>query len=150
KFRSCSASLEVRARTGVEFMRHDPHRRVMTMRAAFVVALTALVLVPSFVRSQDLAAAISDREFWRIVTEFSEPGGRFQLQYMSNEYSLQYVIPSLKEGIRPGGVYVGVGTEQNFTYIAALQPKLAFIIDIRRDNMLEHLMYKALFELSSD
>jgi hypothetical protein len=122
----------------------------MTKRAAFVVMLTALVLVPSFVRSEDLPTAITDREFWRIVTEFSEPGGRFQLQYMSNEDSLQYVIPSLKEAIRPGGVYVGVGTEQNFTYVSALQPKLAFIVDIRRDNMLEHLMYKALFELSSD
>jgi hypothetical protein len=47
-------------------------------------------------------------------------------------------------------VYVGVGPEQNFTYIAAIQPRMAFIVDVRRDNMLEHLMYKALFEVSSD
>ena len=40
--------------------------------------------------------------------------------------------------------------EQNFTYIAALKPKMAFIIDIRRGNLQLHLMYKALFELSSD
>ena len=38
----------------------------------------------------------------------------------------------------------------NFTYIAALQPKMAFITDIRRQNMLELLMYKAIFELSPD
>jgi hypothetical protein len=69
---------------------------------------------------------------------------------MSNEDSLQFVIPALKEHVGRDGVYIGVGTEQNFTYLAALHPKLAFIVDIRRDNMLEHLMYKALFELSTD
>ena len=95
---------------------------------------------------------LSDAEFWQIVTDFSEAGGRFQLQYMSNEDSLQFVIPALKEKVDRDGVY-GIGfvrTEQNFTYIAALHPKLAFVVDIRRDNMLEHLMYKALFELSTD
>lgn len=85
-----------------------------------------------------------------MVTELSELGGAFQAQFMSNEDSAQFVIPALKGRTRPGGVYIGVGTEQNFTYIAAIQPTLAFIIDIRRDNMVEHLMYKALFELSSD
>src|SRR6266849_1417448 len=69
---------------------------------------------------------------------------------MSNEDSAQFVIPALKQTVRPDGVYVGVGTEQNCTYIAARRPTLAFVIDIRRDNMLEHLMYKSLFELSTD
>jgi hypothetical protein len=69
---------------------------------------------------------------------------------MSNEKTLQHVIPELKKSLAPAGVYIGVGPEQNFTYIAALQPKVAFILDIRRQNMLEHLLYKALFELSSD
>jgi hypothetical protein len=52
--------------------------------------------------------------------------------------------------VAPGGVYLGVGPEQNFTYIAAVRPKIAFIIDIRREIMLEHLMYKAIFEMSAD
>jgi hypothetical protein len=56
----------------------------------------------------------------------------------------------LKAAARRNGVYVGVGPEQNFTYIVAIQPRLAFILDIRRDNLVELLMYKALFELSSD
>jgi hypothetical protein len=56
----------------------------------------------------------------------------------------------LKENTRPGGVYLGVGPDQNFTYIVALQPRIAFIVDIRRQNMLEHLMYKALIEVSED
>jgi hypothetical protein len=45
---------------------------------------------------------------------------------------------------------MGVGPEQNFTYIVALQPKIAFITDIRRQNMLELMMYKAVFELCPD
>ena len=85
-----------------------------------------------------------------MVTELSEPGGVFQQEFMSNEDSAQFVIPALKETTRRGGVYIGVGPEQNFTYIAAIQPKLAFVVDIRRENMLQHLMYKALFELSTD
>jgi hypothetical protein len=47
-------------------------------------------------------------------------------------------------------VYLGVGPEQNFTYIAAVKPAIAFIVDIRRGNLDLHLMYKALFELSED
>src|SRR5262249_26225199 len=60
----------------------------------------------------------------------------------------QDVIPALKATTKPGGVYIGVGPEQNFTYAAVLQSKLAFVIDIRRQNMVELLMYKALFEMS--
>jgi hypothetical protein len=62
---------------------------------------------------------------------------------------LQDVIPDLRARIKPGGVYLGVGPEQNFTYIQALEPKMAFVLDIRRHNALEHLLYKALFELST-
>jgi hypothetical protein len=56
----------------------------------------------------------------------------------------------MRKNIRTGGVYLGVGPEQNFTYIVGFEPKMAFIVDIRRQNMLEHLLYKALMELSSD
>ena len=47
-------------------------------------------------------------------------------------------------------MYLGVGPEQNFTYMAAVRPAMAIIFDIRRGNMLVQLMYKALFELSRD
>ena len=43
-----------------------------------------------------------------------------------------------------------MGPEQNFTYIAALEALIAFVIDIRRGNLHLQLMYKALFELSAD
>jgi hypothetical protein len=59
------------------------------------------------------------------------------------------VIPDLKKR-GSGGVYIGVGPDQNFTYVSALRPAMAFIIDIRRQNMLLHLMDKALIEMSDD
>ena len=49
-----------------------------------------------------------------------------------------------------GGVYIGVGPEQNFSYIARVRPAMAFIVDIRRENRDLHLLYKALFEISPD
>jgi len=60
------------------------------------------------------------------------------------------VIPDLLSRNKPGRVYMGVGPEQNFTYISALKPAMVFIVDIRRGNLDLHLMYKALFDLSSD
>jgi hypothetical protein len=71
---------------------------------------------------------------------------------VSNEAWLQHVIPDLEKMVSSerGRVYVGVGPEQNFTYIAAVKPPMAFILDIRRGNLDLHLMYKALFELSAN
>ena len=84
-----------------------------------------------------------------MVSEFSEPGGAYPYEnFVSNEWNQQKIIPALKRATRPGEVYIGVGPEQNFTYAAALRAKMAFVLDIRRQNMLELLLYKALFELS--
>ena len=86
-----------------------------------------------------------------MVTEFSEPGGYFRSDnFVSNETSFQYVIPELLRTTRPGGVYLGVAPDQNFTYLIALKPRIAFIIDIRRQNLIHHLMYKAMIEMSRD
>jgi hypothetical protein len=94
---------------------------------------------------------LTDAEFWRLVTDLSEPGGSFRSDnLLSNEVWLQYVIPELLDVAKPGRVYMGVGPEQNFTYIAALKPAMAVIVDVRRGNLHMHLMYKALFELSAD
>ena len=131
-------------------MRKRLHRRVLTLGLVSAAIGIVLSLAASIVRAAELPDAITDQEFWRLVTELSESGGVFAQEIMSNEDSAQFVIPALKATTRRGGVYIGVGPEQNFTYIAAIQPKLAFVVDIRRDNMLEHLLYKALFELSID
>jgi hypothetical protein len=94
---------------------------------------------------------LSDQEFWRLSEAFSEPGGTFHSDnVVSNEAWYQHVVPDLVQRARSGGVYLGVGPEQNFTYMVALRPRMAFIIDIRRGNLHEHLLYKALFEMSTD
>ena len=98
-----------------------------------------------------LATRLSDAEFWQFVEDASEAGGAFESDnWISNETGVQNVIPRLQQLVNPGGVYIGVGPEQNFTYIAALRPKIAFIIDIRRQNTVQHLFYKVLFETSEN
>src|SRR5262245_14393938 len=100
------------------------------MRIVIVLISALVLIVPSFVTAETLPRDLSDQAFWRLVSEFSEDGGSFRFEYMSNELQFQYVIPRLVEKRNPSGVYLGVGPEQNFTYIAALQPKMAFIFDI--------------------
>src|SRR5215510_11273860 len=120
------------------------------MRLLIILLGALLLIVPSAFAVDTLPRELTDEAFWRLVTDFSEESGSFRFEYMSNEQQFQYVIPRLKENREPGGVYLGVGPEQNFTYIAALQPKMAFIFDIRRQNLVEHLLYKAIFEMASD
>jgi hypothetical protein len=81
------------------------------------------------------------------VAALSEPPGYFDTDNLiSNEGSYLQVVPDLQQ-VR-GGAYIGVGPDQNFSYIAATRPTVAFIVDIRRDNLLLHLLFKALFGLS--
>ena len=100
-------------------------------------------------RTAELPHQLTDTEFWRIVSDTSEPNGFFHSDnLLSNEARLQHVIPNLLTNVGPAVAYLGVGPEQNFTYIASLRPRIAFIVDVRRGNLQLHLMYKALFELS--
>ena len=95
--------------------------------------------------------SLTNEQFWSLTTSLSEPGGFFRSDNLvSNEDAFQDVIADLERTVKRGGVYLGVGPDQNFTYLAALQPGLAFITDIRRGNLHMQLMYKALFELSAD
>src|SRR5262249_19096648 len=119
--------------------------------ALVVVAVIALLVVPRFHAADTLPNQLTDDAFWKLVETSSEPGGAFQSEnFLSNETGFQSVIPALKQSTKPGGIYMGVGPEQNFTYIAAIRPKLAFVIDIRHQNMLEHMIYKAVFEMSAN
>lgn len=98
-----------------------------------------------------LPARLADRDFWALSRDLSEPDGYFRSENLvSNEHTFQHVVPALKRRIKTGGVYLGVAPDQNFTYIVATQPRMAFIVDVRRGNLLLHLMYKALIELSQD
>jgi len=109
------------------------------------VTLSTTACVPR----STLPVVLSDTEYWGLIEALSEPAGTFSLSdnLVSNE-------PGIAENVRKlrpsGGVYLGVGPEQNFSYIARLRPAMAFIIDIRRENRDLHLLYKALFALSTD
>ena len=126
--------------------------------AAFTILATAMLIgspvvpaSPVTTFADTLPSQISDAEFWRIVTDFSEPNGPYPYEnYVGNEVMLQRVIPAARKTIKPGGVFIGVGPEQNFTYALALEAKMAFVVDIRRQNMLELLIYKALFEMADN
>ena len=112
--------------------------------------LMGLVLATSACgRGEALPGALDDQTWWRLIETLSEPAGTFDLSdnFVSNEPD----YADRARWLRPsGGAYLGVGPEQNFSYIAALRPDMAFIIDIRRENQSLHLLYKALFELSGD
>jgi hypothetical protein len=80
------------------------------------------------------------------VAELSEPPGYFDTDNLiSNERSYLRVLPELSRRKVHGGAYIGVGPDQNFSYIAEIRPSVAFIIDIRRDNLLLQLLFKAIF-----
>ncbi|HYN08178.1 MAG TPA: hypothetical protein VES67_12370 [Vicinamibacterales bacterium] len=119
--------------------------------ALVVLALVAWSSGPAAGRRGDLPERLTDQEFWRLSEDLSEPNGYFRSDnLLSNEQVFARILPELVTRAKPGGVYLGVGPEQNFTYITAIKPKMAFIIDIRRGNLHLQLMYKALFELSAD
>src|ERR1051325_1697721 len=122
------------------------------LRQRYAAAALLVVAIGTSAAAQStIPDRLSDADFWKLVNDISEPGGYFRSDnFLSNEQGFLYPIPELKKTTRPGGVYLGVGPEQNFTYIVALQPKMAVIFDIRRQNMIEHLMYKALVEMSAD
>ena len=116
-----------------------------------ILAVAGLVLTASLSTAQSIPERFADSTYWRMINEMSEPGGYFRSDnFASNEWTFQEVIPELNRITKLGGVYMGVGPDQNFTYIAAMKPKIVFILDIRRQNLILHLMYKAIMEMSPD
>src|SRR5262245_26008480 len=108
-------------------------RDLMKMRilipAFFLIAsLTLLYAV-----SAPAPTRLTDDQFWKLSSVSSEEDGTFNSDNLvSNEFDFQHVIPDLLKTATQDGIYIGVGPEQNFTYMAALKPSMAFILDIRR------------------
>lgn len=99
--------------------------------------------------AQQPAPAISDSAFAALSARISEPGGYFDSDNLiSNESSYLHVLGAMRRLGVAGGTYIGVGPDQNFSYMAQVRPRIAFIVDIRRDNLLQHLLFKALFEMA--
>src|SRR4051812_31862074 len=103
-------------------------------------------------RSNALPDRLNDADYWKLETDISEPGGYFRIEdnYTSNEMEVGQLYSMLRDSKITGDVYLGVGPEQNFTYMAAVRPRMAFIIDIRRQAIMQHLMFKAMFEMARD
>src|SRR5436190_17232888 len=123
----------------------------MALLRRVIVALAVAAVSIASLAADALPDRVSDEEFWRMATDFSERAGTFSSDnLLSNERWFQHVLPPLVRKAKQNRAYVGVGPEQNFTYIVAPKPKMAFIVDIRRGNFDIHLIYKALFEMSAD
>jgi hypothetical protein len=129
-------------------------RKSRALLVGVLIVASCLAAPPVISRlrgAESLPDSISDQEFWKMTGDFSEPSGYFRSDnLLSNELGYPAILADLVRAASPARVYMGVGPEQNFEYIAALKPKMAFIVDIRRGNLNLHLMYKALFDLSSD
>ena len=120
----------------------------MRKPAPFLVLLLVLTTPLS---SQSRLERLSDAEFWSLIQDASESGGAFHADnFTSNEPYFANTAALLTKSGPHGGAYLGVGPEQNFHYIAAIRPAVAVIFDIRRQAVMQHLLFKALFELSPD
>ena len=110
-----------------------------------LAALAAALATPSCAQERQP----SDSSFAGLVARLSEAGGYFDSDnIISNESSYLQVASQFAKAGTHGGVYIGVGPDQNFSYIALVRPSIAFMLDIRRDNMLEHLLFKSIFAQS--
>ena len=110
------------------------------------VALAVCAVALAVAAQRGTTAPAQQASFASRIQQLSEPEGEFDTDNLiSNENSYLDVIPALKAAGAVNGAYIGVGPDQNFSYIAALRPAIAFIVDVRRDNVLLHLLFKALF-----
>src|SRR5262245_46765852 len=108
----------------------DKRQYVFLWTAYLVLAdavCTAWLNRPEYAAPVAAPTQLSDQQFWNLSKESSEEDGFFRSDnLLSNETSFQYIIPDLIKSTKEGRVYLGVGPEQNFTYIAALKPAMAF------------------------
>ncbi len=136
--------------------------RILAGFLALVAPLHALACTGRIAERQDaargsteLSAAAqqraTDSSFARLIERLSEPAGYFDSDNLiSNEASYLHVVDKMTEMGVSGGAYIGVGPDQSFSYIAHVRPTIAFIIDIRRDNLLQHFLFKSLFALAEN
>lgn len=112
---------------------------------------TLLIVLQVLFFTSSSVPARQTTPFAGLVARLSEPGGFFDSDNLvSNETSYLHVVPAFRAMGVKGGAYLGVGPEQNFSYLAEIQPDIALLIDIRRDNLLLHLLFKAMFETAEN
>ena len=90
-------------------------------RLALALILCGVTLSTTACRRSTLPVELSDKDYWALVESLSEPAGKFNLSdnLVSNEPRRRGEHPRSRGS---GGVYIGVGPEQNFSYIAGAAP----------------------------
>ena len=130
-----------------------PNRRagshISSLLARFAISGLMFAFLISATAGPVAKASRDHKAFAALSARLSEPGGYFDSDNLiSNETSYLHVIGKLRELGISGGVYLGVGPDQSFSYLARIRPRMAIMIDIRRDNLLQHLLFKSLFSRS--
>ena len=125
-------------------------RRTLLLKPFFPIILALWITGSAELsKAADRLARIGTKEYVALIQQLSEEPGFFDSDNLvSNESSYLQVCASLQKLAAKDGMYLGVGPEQNFTYIAKTRPRLAILLDIRRQNQLYHLLFKSLFERS--
>jgi hypothetical protein len=108
------------------------------------LAAAAALLACSFAPSHEgregntFPSALSDGDFWSLTERLSEANGSFVSRsgspdnLLSNGNSISSVAAELATRVKAGGVYLGVGPEQNFTYIAAMRLGAFYVSNVER------------------
>ena len=125
-------------------------------RVLFALALVAACGGPSIIEVRTAPAVVAappvvspESTYGRTFLALSEPAGYFPSEnVVSNETSYLHVLDAMRRVGVKGGAYIGVGPDQNFSYIGAIRPDVAYMFDIRRDAMIEHQLFKAVFAMS--
>jgi len=130
-------------------MRNPIHRRIHQWTRSIALGVFVIAAVAGWAVWQEIQSVPAEFDFPQLVAELSEPNGWFDTDNLiSNEKSYLHVVPRLEQAGVSGGVYIGVGPDTSFSYMARIRPSVAFLVDIRRDNLLLHLLFKALFQMS--
>ena len=75
----------------------------MPLRKSLVAVAILFAVTSLAVQTNTLPSEISDKEFWRLIADLSEPGGSYPYEnFVSNELQVQDVIPALKAITKPG------------------------------------------------
>src|SRR5215510_4049953 len=97
---------------------------IRTLHSVFVTAGLLICIIitgrlfPTSRAATAVPAELTDKQFWSLSKDSSEEDGFFRSDnLLSNETSFQYIIPDLLKTAKTGRVYMGVGPEQNFTYM---------------------------------
>jgi len=123
--------------------------RARTALLVLIAISTAGVTRGVATRAAQASRVVADTTFAGTIARLSEAPGFFDSDNLiSNETSYLHAVTKLRESGVSGGAYVGVGPDQSFSYVAEIRPTVVYMIDIRRDNMIMHLLLKALFERS--